>query len=345
MSASEQSLAAEPAPATGSARRASVGFIVGPTGAGKSALAMEIAERLGAEIVNADARQVYRGMDIGTAKPSRGDLDRVPHHLIDVRSPAEPLDVAGFVTLARAAIGEIAARGHAALVVGGSGLYLRALRGGIFRGPAASPEIRERLARIAAEHGAGRLHDQLREIDPEAASRIGYRDLYRIVRALEVFEVTGEPISVHQRRHGFSARDFDCLTVGVAPDRKQLYEAIDRRFDDMIAAGFVGEVRSLLAAGLRPDRPPLSSIGYKHIAAHLGGEMTQAGAIALAKRDSRRLAKRQMTWFRHDPEIVWVDPSRPGEHALSLFSDYFARSRDGAAAERRAADSLASTRP
>ncbi|HYB92324.1 MAG TPA: tRNA (adenosine(37)-N6)-dimethylallyltransferase MiaA [Candidatus Binataceae bacterium] len=332
MNASGQSLAADRTPCVKPHERPRVGFIVGPTGAGKSALAMEIAERLGAEIVNADARQIYRGMDIGTAKPSREDRAKVPHHLIDVRSPADPIDVAAFAALAREACREIAARGRAALVVGGSGLYLRALRGGIFSGPAASPEIRERLQRIAAEHGAGRLHDRLREIDPEAASRIGYGDLYRIVRALEVFELTGEPISAHQRRHAFSARDFDCLTAGIATDRKQLYDAIDRRFDEMMAAGFTAEVRGLLAAGLRPDRAPLSSIGYKHIAAHLAGEVTEAAAIALAKRDSRRLAKRQLTWFRHDPEIVWLDPSRPAEHALSLFSDFFAAGRAGVAA-------------
>ena len=215
MSGAGPSLAGKPAPETGA--RARVGFVVGPTGAGKSALAMEIAERLGAEIVNADARQIYRGMDIGTAKPSPEERARIPHHLIDVRSPAEPLDVAGFVTLARAAIGQIAARGHAALVVGGSGLYLRALRGGIFTGPPASPEIRERLARIAADRGIERLHERLRETDPEAASRIGHRDLYRIVRALEVFEITGEPISAHQRRHGFSARDLGCIKKTVVP--------------------------------------------------------------------------------------------------------------------------------
>ena len=166
--------------------RISVGFIVGPTGAGKSALAIAVAERSNCEIVNADSRQFYRGMDLGTAKPSAEDQARVPHHLIDVRNPDESLDVAEFAQLARAAIEEIAARGRNPLVVGGSGLYLRVIRGGIFRGPAASPEIRDRFAKIAEEQGVAHLHQTLREIDPEAANRIGVNDLYRIVRALEV---------------------------------------------------------------------------------------------------------------------------------------------------------------
>ena len=172
--------------------RIAVGFIVGPTGAGKSALAMAVAERSNCEIVNADSRQFYRGMDLGTAKPSADDRRRVPHHLIDVRDPDQSLDVAEFAQLARAAIENIAARGRNPLVVGGSGLYLRVIRGGIFRGPAASPEIRDRLAKVAEEQGVAHLHQRLRDLDPESANRIGVNDLYRIVRALEVFELTGE---------------------------------------------------------------------------------------------------------------------------------------------------------
>jgi tRNA dimethylallyltransferase len=324
MNAGHNALGAESVQPAASGGRIRVGFIVGPTGAGKTGLALEVAEHLGAEIVNADSRQIYREMDIGTAKPTQAERRRAPHHLIDVRTPAEPLDVAGFARLAREAIREVAARGRPVLVVGGSGLYLRALRGGIFSGPAASRPIRERLARAAAERGVPHLHKRLREIDPDAAARIGCNDLYRIVRALEVFELTGEPISMHQRRHAFAAREFDSLTVGIAPGRRQLYAAIDRRFDAMIAAGLVGEVRALLDAGYRPERPPLATIGYKQMVAHLRGQLTLADAIALAKRDSRRLAKRQLIWFRADPEIVWLDPERAAEHALSLFGGFFA---------------------
>ena len=311
----------EPAPGA----RIRTGFIVGPTGAGKTALALEVAERLGAEIVNADSRQFYRAMDLGTAKPTPAERARVPHHLIDVRAPDAPLDVAGFVAAARVAIEEIAARGRRVLVVGGSGLYLRALRGGIFRGPAASAEIRARLSHEAAEHGLEHLHGRLGEVDPAAAARIGHGDLYRIMRALEVFELTGEPISAHQARHAFSAREYESLTVGISPERAKLYRAIDSRFDAMLAAGLVAEVRALLAAGYAPERPPLATIGYRQIARHLGGELTLADAVALAKRDSRRLAKRQLTWFRADPELRWLDPARPTEHALELFAEFFAR--------------------
>jgi tRNA dimethylallyltransferase len=305
--------------------RIAVGFIVGPTGAGKSALAMAVAERLNCEIVNADSRQFYRGMDLGTAKPSAEDRARVPHHLIDVRDPDESLDVAEFAQLVRAAIDEIAARGRNPLVVGGSGLYLRVIRGGIFRGPAASMEIRYRLAKIAAEQGVAHLHQRLREIDPESANRIGVNDLYRIARAIEVFELTGETITAHQQRHRFADIGYDTFTVGVEVERKKLYDAIDTRFDAMVAAGLVEEVRALVEAGYSPDKPPLSTLGYKQMAAHLRGELALADAVALAKQESRRLAKRQLTWFRREPEIVWLDPERGVQDALALFEKFFRR--------------------
>ena len=181
---------------------------------GKTALALIVAERLGAEIVNADSRQLYRGMDIGTAKPSAEERGRVPHHLIDMRPPERPLDVAEFVAMGRAAILDIARRGRKALVVGGSGFYLRALRGGIFSGPSASSEIRAELEEIAAERGIPFLHDELMPIDPPSASRIQRNDLYRIVRALEVHRMTGIPISIHQERHRFAEREYETLTIG-----------------------------------------------------------------------------------------------------------------------------------
>ncbi len=300
-----------------------VGLIVGPTGIGKTALALEVAQRLGAEIVNADSRQLYRGMDIGTAKPSAAELARVRHHLIDVRSPGEPLDVAQFRSLARAAIAEAAARGRRVLVTGGSGLYLRVLRHGIFAGPGAAPHIRRELMESAHRHGVEYLYDELRRIDPVAAQRLEPRDLYRIVRAIEVFRLTGVAISQHQAQHGFSRREYHSLTVGLRMDRERLYAAIDRRFDAMVAAGLVEEVRALLEGGYTPDAPPLSTIGYRHIAGYLRGETTLEEAIALAKRDTRRLAKRQMTWFRRDPEIVWIDAESGAEQAYILLAEFF----------------------
>ncbi|HSR58875.1 MAG TPA: tRNA (adenosine(37)-N6)-dimethylallyltransferase MiaA [Candidatus Binataceae bacterium] len=322
MSAPEKSAPTEDAGAS-SAAPVKLGFLVGPTGAGKSAIALAIAERLDAEIVNADSRQLYRGMDIGTAKPSAEERRRIPHHLIDVCGPDEPIDVASFVSMARAAIRDIARRGRRPLVVGGSGLYLRVLRGGIFSGPSASPEIRRELEDVARERGASFLHDQLGAIDPVSAARIQRNDLYRIVRALEVYRLTGVPISVHQERHRFSAREFDSLTVGVDVPRAMLYAAIDRRFDAMVAAGFAGEVRALLAAGYNPERPPLSTIGYKEIAAFVRGETTLEAAVEQAKRETRHLAKRQLTWFRREPGIVWVDADRAAEQALLLFEEFF----------------------
>jgi tRNA dimethylallyltransferase len=320
--------AVSPAKPAEGARAIRVGFIVGPTGVGKSAVAMALAKRLSAEIVNADSRQVYRGMDIGTAKPDAADRRRIPHHLLDIRAIDEPLDVAEFLKLARAAIAEIAARGRNVMVVGGSGFYLRVLRGGIFAGPAAAPELRRELEALAAEHGVEYLHARLAEVDAPSAERIGHRDLYRIVRALEVFRLTGRPISAHQQSHRFAAREYETLTVGLAMERKRLYESINRRFDEMVARGLVDEVRALLEGGCDPGKAPLkTTVGYRQIAAAVGGEMTLAEAIELAKRDTRRLAKRQLTWFRADPEIVWVDAERGLQEALELLGAFFARER------------------
>jgi tRNA dimethylallyltransferase len=213
------------------------------------------------------------------------------------------------------------------LVVGGSGFYLRALRGGIFNGPAASPEIRREFEQVAAEQGIPFLHDELMRIDPPAASRIQRGDLYRIVRALEVHRITGIPISVHQERHRFADREFDILTIALEVPRAQLYENINQRFDAMIAEGFVDEVRRLLAAGYSPERPPLSTIGYREIAAFVRGETTLAAAVDLAKRKTRQFAKRQMTWFRHEPEVTWVDALKDAEQALRLFEKFFSEPR------------------
>ncbi|HTY56012.1 MAG TPA: tRNA (adenosine(37)-N6)-dimethylallyltransferase MiaA [Candidatus Binataceae bacterium] len=305
------------------ASRTRVGFIVGPTGIGKSTLTLELAERLGAEIVNADSRLLYRGMDIGTAKPGAEDRRRVPHHLIDVCAPNCPLDVVRFHELARDAIAEIARRGRLVLVAGGSGFYLKVLKRGIFNGPPAAPELRRELSALAAEHGVEFLHRQLMEVDAESAARVEPRDLYRIVRALEVFRLTGIPISAHQRRHAFAEPLYDSLTLGLDLPRERLYQAIDRRFDEMIAAGLIEETKALLAAGYRPEAPPLSTIGYKHVAAAIRGELKMNQAIELAKRDTRRLAKRQLTWFRRDPEIVWVDAERGACQALDLLTKFF----------------------
>jgi tRNA dimethylallyltransferase len=299
-----------------------VGFIVGPTGVGKTALAITVAERLGAEIVNADSRQIYRGLDIGTAKPSSIERLRVPHHLIDIRSPAEPLDVAEFARLARAAVCEIVRRSRPVLIVGGSGLYLRALRDGIFAGPPASLAIRTELAAFAALHGAAALHRRLAEADRVAAAAINTNDLQRIVRALEVFEVTGVPLSAHQAAHRFADRPYVSLTVGLRLPRELLYAAIDRRFDEMIEAGFIDEVRGLLNS--QAATPALTeAIGYREIAEFVAGRTNLATAIDRAKRESRRLAKRQLTWFRADAEIRWLEARDAERAAVDMFRQFF----------------------
>jgi len=300
-----------------------VGFVVGPTGIGKSTLALDLAERLDAEIVNADSRLVYRGLNIGTAKPAPEQLRRVRHHLIDVRAPDDPLDVVQFRALADAAIVEIAARRKRVLMVGGSGFYIKVLRQGIFSGPAADLNLRAELNALAAQYGTEYLHQQLREVDRETADRLGPHDLYRIVRALEVFRVTGETISSHQNRHGFSSSSYRTLTIGLSLPRQRLYDGINRRLEQMVADGLVDEVRQLLAAGYRPDVSPLSTIGYKHVVQFLHGETTLEMAIALAQRDTRRLAKRQLTWLRKDPEIIWVDAENGAETCFDLLNNFF----------------------
>ena len=305
------------------APRIRVGFIVGPTGVGKSALALELAAALGAEIVNADSRQLYRGMDLGTSKPSAADCTRIAHHLIDVRTPDQPLDAAGFATMANEAIADIARRGRRVLVVGGSGLYLRALRDGFFAGPPASIAIRAELRRHADEYGAASLHQRLRAIDPAAAGLISPNDLMRIIRALEVHALTGVALSEHHRRHRFATRRYTSLTVALNRPRAELYAEIDRRFDAMIAAGLVDETRTLIDAGYDAGAPPLNTIGYREVAAFLRGEISMEQACARARQASRRLAKRQLTWFRADPEIIWLDAKDAMPHAFRLFEDFF----------------------
>jgi tRNA dimethylallyltransferase len=297
--------------------------ILGPTGVGKSEVAIDAALDVGGEVVNTDSQLVYRHMDIGTAKPSLAARRGVPHHLIDIVDPDDDFNAARYRELALAAIADVAARGKKPIVCGGSGLYLRALLQGIFVGPGKDKTIRERLEAEADASGLAVLHNRLREIDAEAGLRIHPNDRHRIVRALEVHEATGRTISDWQKEHGFQERAFDVLKIGLNRDRKALYDLIDRRTDDMIAAGLVGEVERLLEQGYGLDLPALQSIGYKQIGLYLRGEVTLEEAVALIKRDSHHLAKRQLTWFRADKEIRWYDMDRDREQILPHVEKFF----------------------
>jgi tRNA dimethylallyltransferase len=281
--------------------------IVGPTASAKTALAIEVARAGGAEIVNADSRQVFRRLDVGSAKPTPAERAAAPHHLIDVVDPDEPFSAAEFQRRALEAIDDIAARGRRVVVVGGTGLYVKALRGGLFTGPPRDPEQR---ARLEAEEDAepGVLHRRLCEVDPEAAARIHANDRIRLVRGLEVFTLTGRPISALQREHAFGQRTVEMRTLAPAWDRGELYARIDARCVAMLDAGLFEEVRGLLAAGYDPQLSSLRSPGYRETIAHLRGDCALAQALADMQKATRNLAKRQLTWFRNDTATEWLPP-------------------------------------
>jgi len=283
-------------------------LLLGPTACGKSALALALAEHAELEIVSIDSAQVYRGMDIGTAKPGAAERARVPHHLLDLRDPAEPYSAADFVRDATRAIGAIRARGRLPLAVGGTMLYARALRGGLSDLPSADAAVRARIDAQARQLGWPALHAKLAEVDPATASRLPPNDSQRIQRALEVFEITGTPLSKLQGAPlGAGLR---LVTIALLPeDRAELHRRIERRFDDMLAAGFLDEVRALMARGdLDADLPALRSVGYRQAWRHLRGVTTFAQFRASAIAATRQLAKRQITWLRSMSDALRVDP-------------------------------------
>ena len=283
-------------------------LLLGPTASGKSALAMRLAEVLPVEIVSIDSAQVYRGLDIGSAKPSRAERAQVPHHLIDIRDPSEAYSAAEFVRDAVAAVHAVRARGRLPLIVGGTMLYAHALRHGLARLPAADPAVRERLEAEAAVQGWPALHARLSRLDPETAERLAPRDSQRIGRALEVIELTGRPLSAQLARE--QAAPLRLSTLALMPaDRAALHARIEQRFDAMLASGFLEEVRALRARGdLHAGLPALRSVGYRQAWTHLDGR-----GDAMSFRDAgiaatRQLAKRQLTWLRSMPEAQSVDP-------------------------------------
>jgi tRNA dimethylallyltransferase len=274
-------------------------FLIGPTAAGKSAVALALARRLDAEIVSADSMQVYRGMDIGTAKPSPAERAAVPHHLINVVEVSERFDVARYIAFAHAAIADIQCRDKRPLIVGGTGLYLRALTEGLSEAPDADPALRVELEALGRE----RVLDELRRADPAAAERIGPHNFRRLVRALEICRLTGRKSSELRREWN---RDRLPLMHGLERDRADLYARCEIRVEAMFRAGLVEEVRLLLPRGLAENTTARQALGYKEVIAYLRGGATLEETVALVKTRTRQFAKRQLTWFRHQARVEWI---------------------------------------
>jgi len=285
-------------------------IVLGPTAVGKTELALAVAPKVNAEIVNADSQQVYRYLDIGTGKPSKPERARVRHHLIDVVNPDEDFNAARYRQLAAASIDEIHKRGAKVLVSGGTGLYLKALTGGLFSGPSQDTELRANLEREIAQIGLAALYDRLIAIDPGANTKIHPNDRQRIIRALEVYQSTGRPLSEWQNEHRFQEEAFQVLKIGLARARAELYDLINRRSESMIRAGLLDEVRGLMERGYELDLKPLRSVGYRQMGEVIEGIKGLPEAMAEMKQETRRLAKRQLTWFRSDPEIRWFHPEK-----------------------------------
>ena len=282
--------------------------LLGPTGVGKSGVALGLAGKFRGEIVSADSMQVYRGFDIGTAKPSPADRRTIPHHLLDVAEPGNQFTAADFVAGALEAMTGIHGRDCLPFIVGGTGLYIKALLDGLFPGPGRNPEVRRRLEAEAAVEGLEALHRRLEAVDPAYALKVRARDRIRIVRALEVFETTGKPISEHFRGTESFVKDLRQVRIGLELDRPTLVRRIEERVDRMFAAGLVEEVKRLLARGVAADAPPFKGLGYKQALSFLRNEIGLDEARDLVKRETRRYAKRQMTWFRKMSGITWFPP-------------------------------------
>ena len=292
--------------------------ILGPTAVGKTEIAIQLSERLGGEVISADSRLFYRGMDIGTAKPSREESKRVAHHLVDIVTPDQTLSLAVFQSLARQAIREVRRRGHLPIVVGGTGQYLRALTEG-WLPPAVSPspELRAALQSWGEAIGAQALHERLAALDPLAAQAIDYRNQRRTIRALEVIFSTGRRFSDQRQRGEVVDR---ILQIGLTRPRPELYQLIDARIAAMFAAGFVEEVRQLLEAGFSPDLPAFSAIGYREVIAYLQGRLTLSEAEQEIRRATRVYVRRQANWFKQDdPSINWFDLSKQTIDEIAAF--------------------------
>jgi tRNA dimethylallyltransferase len=280
--------------------------ILGPTASGKTWLAINLALRFQGEIVSCDALQVYRHMDIGTAKVPPAEQQGIRHHMLDVQDPDQDFSAGDYQRLAREAIRAIHDRGHVPFVVGGTGFYLRALIEGLFEGPARSEELRARMRKIIGRKGSGILHRALRRVDPQSAARIARADAERIIRAYEVYLASGKPMSWWQQQPRDAMRGYRWLKIGIDVPREQLYPKINRRVEEMFQGGLLEEVRGLLAKYPKTSHA-FKAIGYRQAAEHIGGQLPLRQAIEETQKESRHYAKRQLTWFRADPGIIWLD--------------------------------------
>ncbi len=296
-------------------------LIVGPTGAGKTGLAIDLARQFNGEIVGADSMQIYRRMDIGTAKPTPAERAAVPHHMIDIVDPDQDFDAAAYAQLATGIIRQTIARGRTVFVVGGTGFYIKALIHGLFKKGPSDSAVRRRLKAQAQLEGLSALASRLKKIDSAAAEKIHPNDAYRIIRALEVHEVTGEPLTVFHQRHGFREQRFNTLELGLSWPRPVLYDRINRRVDRMMAQGFAEEVRQLLASGYGRDLKSMQSLGYRHLVGVISGDVSLAEAVTTLQRDHRRYAKRQLTWFGARKSVCWLTPDQtaPAVDRISAF--------------------------
>jgi tRNA dimethylallyltransferase len=300
-------------------------IICGPTASGKSELAIQLARSLDAEIVNADSMQVYRGLNIGTAKPTPRQQAGICHHLIDIVDPDQIFSAADFSKSADAAIQDIISRGKRVILAGGTGLYIRALIYGLVDLPSGSGEIRQALQEDANRIGNEAMLERLRLVDPVIASGLHPNNLVRIIRALEVFQLTGIPLARYQKEHAFATRRYDTLQIGILVDREELYKRINERVDSMLTTGLLKEVDGLLTDGFGRNLKAMRSIGYKEAVAHLCGELTSEEAAILIKRDTRRYAKRQLTWFKADPDILWFEYPEKFDIILNHAIEFFER--------------------
>jgi tRNA dimethylallyltransferase len=294
-----------------------VAALVGATAVGKTAVAIALAQKIGAEIVNADSLQIYRELDIGTAKPTREERAHVPHHLIDVADPPEPYDAARYCREGREVLAALQRRGVPPLVVGGTGLYLRALLAGLFPEGEPTAGVRERLRGELQDLGLPALYQRLLYLDPATADRLHPHDTYRIIRALEVMEATGRPLSEFINAHHFQDVPFRVLKLGLTLPREELYQRIETRVEIMLEQGWLEEVQGLLER-YPPDLKPLQALGYRHLINYLTGRWSWEEALTLLARDTRRYAKRQLTWFGSDKEIRWFAPEQVEEMATAL---------------------------